>query len=219
MTVSVLFQASDGRVAPTTASRLALTAPGRLTLMQDQAEIAGFEKLGADLHVTLTDGSEILVENFFVIGPAGAYSLFADETGVPVVTGLMVPEADMAFDGPAVDVAHNTLAADAGVGGAELSHEGGDAIDPFVITGYGIGAAGLLFAMTQEDETPHGESVDLTAPDQADIQDVAAEITENKGIFSTSSEDATADTTALSFDMIMSEGQGLLAGLDVGELL
>jgi len=213
MTVSVLFQASDGRVTPMTTSRLALTLPGRLTLMQDQAEIAGFEKLGADLHVTLADGSEILVEDFFVIGPDGTYSLFADETGVPVVTGLMVPEADMAFVDPAVAVAHNVPADDAGEGGVELSHENGGALDPFVITGYGIGAAGLLFAMTQEEETPHGEGVDLAAPDQADLQDV--EVTESEGIFSTSSEGATTH----SFDMIISEGQGLLAGLDVGELL
>lgn len=211
MTVSVLFQASDGSVAPTTTPSLVLTMPGRLTLMQDQAEISGFEKLGANLHVALADGSELLVENFFVIGPDGDYSLFVDETGVPVVTGLMVPEAEMAFDDSPVEVAHNVPADDAGETGMGLVHDSSDAFDPLVITGYGIGAAGMLFAMIQEGEGPHDGSVDLAVPDQA----VAAEMTENEGIFSTASEDVTTH----SFDMILSDGQGLLAGLDVGELL
>lgn len=58
------------------------------------AGIAFYEKSGADLRVTLLDGQEITLQDFFVIGPQGQYSRLLDggANGSVEVTGLIAPE-------------------------------------------------------------------------------------------------------------------------------
>lgn len=58
------------------------------------AGIAFYEKSGADLKVTLLDGQEVMIRDFFVIGEAGQYSRLRDggASGDIEVTGLIAPE-------------------------------------------------------------------------------------------------------------------------------
>lgn len=63
---------------------------------QTVAGIAYFEKSGADLKVTLLDGQEVMVRDFFVVGAAGDYSrLLLGAGGAVEVTGLIAPEPFM----------------------------------------------------------------------------------------------------------------------------
>lgn len=75
-------------------NEIALSGPSNVYFGTGAAGIAYYEKSGADLRVTLLDGQEILVRDFFVIGEMGEYSRLLDggAAGEIEVTGLIAPE-------------------------------------------------------------------------------------------------------------------------------
>lgn len=71
-----------------------LAQPSDVHFGTGAAGIAFFEKSGADLRVTLLDGSKVMLRDFFVIGPEGEFSRLLDGggSGSVEVTGLVAPE-------------------------------------------------------------------------------------------------------------------------------
>lgn len=84
---------STGGTARAYGSEISITAPSDIYFGKGAPGIAYFEKAGADLRVTLLDGQQVLLHDFFVIGPEGDASRLLDGVGGPVeVTGLLAPE-------------------------------------------------------------------------------------------------------------------------------
>lgn len=84
---------SSGATARTYGSELSVKAGSDIYFGKGAPGIAYFEKAGADLRVTLLDGQEVMLHDFFVIGPEGNASRLLDSAGGPVeVTGLLAPE-------------------------------------------------------------------------------------------------------------------------------
>lgn len=83
-----------GASARSVTNDVRLTAPSDVYFGSGVAGIAYYEKSGADLRVILLDGQEVLVRDFFVIGPAGEYSRLLDggAAGEVEITGLLAPE-------------------------------------------------------------------------------------------------------------------------------
>lgn len=75
------------------ASELRLESPSDIYFGNASAGIAFYEKSGADLSVTLLDGSEVVIRDFFVVGPSGDYSrLLLAAGGEEEISGLVAPE-------------------------------------------------------------------------------------------------------------------------------
>ncbi|KFI24597.1 hypothetical protein [Paenirhodobacter enshiensis] len=84
---------SSGATARTYGSELSVKTGSDIYFGKGAPGIAYFEKAGADLRVTLLDGQEVMLHDFFVIGPEGNASRLLDSAGGPVeVTGLLAPE-------------------------------------------------------------------------------------------------------------------------------
>lgn len=84
---------STGGTARAYGSEISITAPSDIYFGKGAPGIAYFEKAGADLRVTLLDGQQVVLRDFFVIGPEGDASRLLDGVGGPVeVTGLLAPE-------------------------------------------------------------------------------------------------------------------------------
>lgn len=84
---------SSGATARTYGSELSVKTGSDIYFGKGAPGIAYFEKAGADLRVTLLDGQEVMLRDFFVIGPEGNASRLLDSAGGPVeVTGLLAPE-------------------------------------------------------------------------------------------------------------------------------
>lgn len=83
-----------GASARSVTNDVRLAAPSDVYFGSGVAGIAYYEKSGADLRVILLDGQEVLVRDFFVIGPAGEYSRLLDggAGGEVEITGLLAPE-------------------------------------------------------------------------------------------------------------------------------
>ncbi|NGM45981.1 hypothetical protein G5B31_10550 [Rhodobacter sp. SGA-6-6] len=83
-----------GASARSVTNDVRLAAPSDVYFGSGAAGIAYYEKSGADLRVILLDGQEVLVRDFFVIGPAGEYSRLLDggAGGEVEITGLLAPE-------------------------------------------------------------------------------------------------------------------------------
>lgn len=75
-------------------SDIRLSAPSDVHFGSGAPGIAFYEKSGADLRVTLLDGQEVMIRDFFVIGESGQYSRLRDggAAGNVEVTGLIAPE-------------------------------------------------------------------------------------------------------------------------------
>ena len=71
-----------------------ISTPSDVHFGSGAAGIAFYEKSGADLKVTLLDGQEVMIRDFFVIGESGQYSRLRDggAAGDIEVTGLIAPE-------------------------------------------------------------------------------------------------------------------------------
>lgn len=84
----------SGAASRSVSNDIRLTAPSDVYFGSAAAGVAFYEKSGADLKVTLLDGQEVMVRDFFVIGPAGEYSRLRDggADGSIEVTGLIAPE-------------------------------------------------------------------------------------------------------------------------------
>ncbi|MDQ2065359.1 hypothetical protein Q9295_03150 [Xinfangfangia sp. CPCC 101601] len=92
-----IFTLGSGQTAGPSRSfsnEIKLSAPSDVYFGSAAAGIAFYEKSGADLRVTLLDGTEVLIRDFFVIGPQGEYSRLFDggAAGSIEVTGLIAPE-------------------------------------------------------------------------------------------------------------------------------
>lgn len=92
-----IFTAASGQSGAATRSvsnDVRLSVPSEVYFGSGAAGVAFYEKSGADLKVTLLDGQEVMVRDFFVIGPAGEYSRLRDggSAGAIEVTGLIAPE-------------------------------------------------------------------------------------------------------------------------------
>ncbi|MCL4067140.1 hypothetical protein M3484_11215 [Pseudomonas sp. GX19020] len=92
-----IFTAASGQSGAATRSvsnDVRLSVPSEVYFGSGVAGVAFYEKSGADLKVTLLDGQEVMVRDFFVIGPAGEYSRLRDggSAGAVEVTGLIAPE-------------------------------------------------------------------------------------------------------------------------------
>lgn len=89
-----IFTVAGGASARSVTNDVRLTAPSDVYFGSGVAGIAYYEKSGADLRVILLDGQEVLVRDFFVIGPAGEYSRLLDggAAGEVEITGLLAPE-------------------------------------------------------------------------------------------------------------------------------
>lgn len=100
----------DEAAARTVGNEIKLSGPSNVYFGAGDAGIAYYEKSGADLRVTLLDGQEILVRDFFVIGEMGEYSRLLDggSAGEIEVTGLIAPEPFV----PETDAAPVVAAAD-----------------------------------------------------------------------------------------------------------
>lgn len=84
---------STGAVSRAYGSELLVKSPSDVYFGKGAPGIAYFEKAGADLRVTLLDGQEVMLRDFFVIGPDGSASRLLDSPSGPVeVTGLIAPE-------------------------------------------------------------------------------------------------------------------------------
>ncbi len=84
----------DGGASRVVANDIRLSAPSTVHFGSGVPGVAYFEKSGADLRVTLLDGQEVLIRDFFVIGAGGEYSSLLDggAGGEVEVTGLIAPE-------------------------------------------------------------------------------------------------------------------------------
>ncbi len=84
----------SGAASRSVSNDVRLTVPSDVYFGSGAAGVAYYEKSGADLKVTLLDGQEVLIRDFFVIGPAGEYSRLRDggSAGKIEVTGLIAPE-------------------------------------------------------------------------------------------------------------------------------
>lgn len=83
-----------------------LSSPSDVYFGNAAPGIAFYEKSGADLKVTLLDGTETLIEDFFVIGPDGNYSrLLLGPNGTEEMSGLIAPEPLIPRDQPGVQTA------------------------------------------------------------------------------------------------------------------
>lgn len=84
---------STGGTVRAYGSEISITAPSDVYFGKGAPGIAYYEKAGTDLRVTLLDGQQVLLHDFFVIGPEGNASRLLDGAGGPVeVTGLLAPE-------------------------------------------------------------------------------------------------------------------------------
>lgn len=84
----------QGTATRSVSNEIKLSAASDVYFGSAVAGIAFYEKSGADLRVTLLDGQEIRIADFFVIGPQGQYSRLLDggANGSVEVTGLIAPE-------------------------------------------------------------------------------------------------------------------------------
>ncbi|MFE3836880.1 hypothetical protein [Pseudogemmobacter sonorensis] len=84
----------SGAASRSVSDDIRLSVPSDVYFGSGVAGIAFYEKSGADLKVTLLDGREVMIRDFFVIGPAGEYSRLRDggAAGTIEVTGLIAPE-------------------------------------------------------------------------------------------------------------------------------
>ncbi|NPD17285.1 hypothetical protein HOY34_19030 [Xinfangfangia sp. D13-10-4-6] len=92
-----IFSMASGQSGAATRSvsnDIRLTTPSDVYFGSGAAGVAFYEKSGADLKVTLLDGQEVVIRDFFVIGAAGEYSRLRDggSAGAIEVTGLIAPE-------------------------------------------------------------------------------------------------------------------------------
>ncbi|VDC21159.1 BapA/Bap/LapF family prefix-like domain-containing protein [Pseudogemmobacter humi] len=92
-----IFTVSGGQQGDATravSNDIRLSGPSDVYFGAAAAGIAYYEKSGSDLRVTLLDGQEVMVRNFFVIGADGEYSRLLDggAGGEVEVTGLIAPE-------------------------------------------------------------------------------------------------------------------------------
>ncbi|MBJ2149346.1 hypothetical protein [Paracoccus sp. IB05] len=104
-----IFTAASGQSGAATRSvsnDVRLSVPSEVYFGGGAAGVAFYEKSGADLKVTLLDGQEVMIRDFFVIGPAGEYSRLRDggSAGAVEVTGLIAPEPFVPAD-PAAQTA------------------------------------------------------------------------------------------------------------------
>jgi len=100
MTVEIFSVAgTDGSAARTTGNSIRLDATSDVYFGNGEAGIAYYEKAGRDLKVTLLDGQEVLIRNFFVVDQEGGVSRLLLEPGGQVeVTGLLAPEPFVPLD-------------------------------------------------------------------------------------------------------------------------
>lgn len=92
-----IFTVSGGQQGDATravSNDIRLSGPSDVYFGAAVAGIAYYEKSGPDLRVTLLDGQEVMVRDFFVIGAGGEYSRLLDggAGGEVEVTGLIAPE-------------------------------------------------------------------------------------------------------------------------------
>ncbi|RAI52891.1 hypothetical protein DOO74_15505 [Rhodobacteraceae bacterium AsT-22] len=103
-TVVEIFTTSGDETQRVTGSELRLESPADVYFGDATPGIAYYEKSGADLNVTLLDGTTVLIEDFFVIGAEGRYSrLLQGRDGSEEVTGLIAPEPLLASVGDTIN--------------------------------------------------------------------------------------------------------------------
>ncbi|MEQ8897308.1 MAG: hypothetical protein RID23_09460 [Roseovarius sp.] len=91
-----IFKSSPGQ--SDTAERfvgteMPLSQPADVFFGSASPGIAFYEKIGPDLNITLLDGTDVVIKNFFVIGPDGSYSrLLVGADRAEEITGLVAPE-------------------------------------------------------------------------------------------------------------------------------
>jgi hypothetical protein len=83
----------DGAPERFVGTELPLTQPADVFFGSASPGIAFYEKIGPDLNITLLDGTDVVIKNFFVIGPDGSYSrLLVGAERAEEITGLVAPE-------------------------------------------------------------------------------------------------------------------------------
>ena len=91
-----IFKSSQGQSgAPEriVGTELPLSQPADVFFGSASPGIAFYEKVGPDLNITLLDGTDVVIKNFFVIGPDGSYSrLLVGAERAEEITGLVAPE-------------------------------------------------------------------------------------------------------------------------------
>lgn len=91
--IFTLTQGTGQSPARTVASDVYLSEPSDVYFGTTAPGIAYYEKSGSNLVVTLLDGQEVVIHDFFVMGEDGSYSRLLDGAGGAVeVTGLIAPE-------------------------------------------------------------------------------------------------------------------------------
>lgn len=86
-------QGQDGAAERVSGTEMSLDAPADIFFGETTPGIAFYEKIGSDLYVTLLDGTEVQLKNFFVIGADGSYSrLLVGANRAEEITGLVAPE-------------------------------------------------------------------------------------------------------------------------------
>lgn len=86
-------QGQDGAAERVAGTEMSLDAPADIFFGETTPGIAFYEKIGSDLYVTLLDGTEVQLKNFFVIGADGSYSrLLVGANRAEEITGLVAPE-------------------------------------------------------------------------------------------------------------------------------
>ncbi len=153
MTVEIFSVTSaDGSVARSTGNSIQLDGTSDVYFGGGAAGIAFYEKAGRDLTVTLLDGQEVLVRNFFVVDENGGVSrLLLGPDGEVEITGMLAPEPFMPLeereevDQAAPDTEAPPVEAAAGVGEAM-----GTEAPTAPASDGGSEAAGGLFGLNME---------------------------------------------------------------------
>ncbi|WP_126978671.1 hypothetical protein [Frigidibacter oleivorans] len=168
--------------------------------------IAYYEKVGANLRVTLLDGQEVLIRDFFVIGEDGGFSrLLLANGGAVEVTGLVAPEpfrpASATVAPAEADAAADDAVADQPLTATETADTAapsGDTDAPVAGAApkvFGFGADTLLFAAStgaiafsffQDDDDDDDDDSTTPAPV------ATAAVTDGDAV----TDDATTDDTA-----------------------
>ncbi|MDD8023841.1 MAG: hypothetical protein PHX82_12105 [Paracoccaceae bacterium] len=94
MAVEIFTQSTaDGTPQRTYGNEVTLGSSSNIYFGKGAPGIAYYEKAGTDLRITLLDGQDVLVRNFFVVGPEGDFSsLLLAQGGETEVTGMLAPE-------------------------------------------------------------------------------------------------------------------------------
>ncbi|QPZ93358.1 BapA/Bap/LapF family prefix-like domain-containing protein [Thioclava electrotropha] len=101
MAVEIFTMSNESETPQRTyGNEVSLRTPSHIYFGKSAPGIAYYEKASSDLQITLLDGQEVTVRNFFVLGPEGGYSrLDITPNGPTEVSGMLAPEPQIPDSG------------------------------------------------------------------------------------------------------------------------